>query len=101
MAIAFVLQGAQPAPVLTLDEALKIAEANAYTIRIAQTRVERQRQQLNEARGTQGPRVVGSATYQRFGQEITQSGGSGGGSFVVQPIDSKTAAITVSMPLDI
>jgi outer membrane protein len=95
LALAAAFQTAQTAPVLTLEEAVSLAEQNAFSVRIAQTRVERQRQVLNEARASQGPKLNAVGTYQRFGDETRQ------GDFVVQSIDSTTVNLSVSMPLDI
>jgi outer membrane protein len=84
---------------LTLEEALAIAEQNAFGIRIAESQVDRARHRVSEARGALGPRVTADATYTRFDREgVAEFGGM---RFVTQPIDTKQARISVTMPVDI
>ncbi|MEA2553889.1 MAG: outer membrane protein, partial [Fimbriimonadaceae bacterium] len=91
-----------PGPVLSLDEALTIAEQSAFDVRTSESQLRRTKGRLNEVRGLAGPRVTTNATYTRFDKEIrSTSSGSGGGSSVVQPIDQKQAGVQFSMPLDI
>lgn len=80
---------------LTLDEALKIAEANAFEIRVARSSVEKTRQQVNEVRGNLGPKVRVDTTYTRFDKEIKSEG------FVVRPFDQSESQLVLSMPVDI
>lgn len=90
-----------PGPVLTLEEALSIADQNAFDVRTAESQLRRTRARLNEARGQLGPRVVANGTYTRFDKEIRSSGSNGGGSVVVQPIDQKQVGAQLTMPIDI
>ncbi len=89
-----------PPPVLTLDDAMRIAEERAFSLQLAESEVEKQRQRVAENRGGLGPRVQLGGTYTRYDREISASAGPGT-SFVVQPIDSTRAQATVSLPIDI
>ncbi|MEZ0326777.1 MAG: TolC family protein [Fimbriimonas sp.] len=84
---------------LTLDEALKIAEQNAFAIKIQQSIIEQNRQRIAEARANMGPKVTISGTYTRFEKAGTST--FGGQSIVTQPIDSKQVSATASIPIDI
>ncbi|HZH97365.1 MAG TPA: TolC family protein, partial [Fimbriimonadaceae bacterium] len=84
---------------LTLEDAVRLAETNAFGVRIAQTNVERSRQRVAEARGALGPRVNGQLQYTRFGQQGSTS--FGGLTFVTSPIDSTQAQISLALPFDI
>ncbi len=84
---------------LTIDQAAAIAEHNAFAIRLASSNVELSRQRVAEARGALGPKLGVGATYTRFGQETTSN--FGGQSVVIQPIDTKTANASVTMPIDL
>ena len=88
----------QPGPVLTMDEALKIAEANAFDVKISESQYRQSKGRLNEIRGLTGPKLTTSASYTRF-DEASGSGGSssGGGG----QIDSKNASVQLTMPLDL
>jgi outer membrane protein TolC len=86
---------------LTMDQAIAIAERNAFAIAIQQTQVERNRQQVAQAQANLGPRVAGTATYSRNDRAVTQSFGPGTPPVVVQPIDSKSLGASVSLPIDI
>jgi outer membrane protein len=88
-------QGATQDPVLTLDEAIKIAESNAFSVKIAQSNVEKTRQRIAEARGLIGPKVDATTTYTRFDRSSSSNG------IVFQPNDSTTASLQFSMPLDL
>lgn len=80
---------------LTLDEAIKIAEQNAFAVRVAQSSVERTRQQVNEVKGNLGPQVRVNNSYTRFDKEIKQQGA------VVRPYDQTETQLVLSMPIDI
>lgn len=84
---------------LTLAEALKIAEQNAFGVKIADTSVEKARQRAKEAKGSLGPQVSLGATYTRFDKALTSD--FNGNTIVTRPIDSKAAQLNFSMPLDI
>jgi outer membrane protein TolC len=92
----------QPAPtLLTLDDALRYADRNAFAIRLQQAAVEKQRQAVKQALGTIGPTLGLNGTYTRFDQETTASFGPGQPSFVISPIETRTATATASLPIDI
>jgi outer membrane protein len=85
---------------LTLDQAISIAETNAFAIRLQQSVIEKNHQKVNEARGNLGPQISFGANYTRFDQEISASFGPGE-SVILQPIDSKTITGTLTLPIDI
>jgi outer membrane protein TolC len=85
---------------LTVDEAVRIAEQNAFSVQISQTRVARNAAAVAEARGRLGPQVDLNASYTRFDRGTSVPNGSGG-TVVVSPIDSKQAGITATLPIDI
>jgi len=95
-ALAFV--ALQQAP-LSLDDALQLAEKNAFGVKIGDAAVEKARQRAVEARGTLGPKLTLDATYTRF--DKAQTSNFGGQSVIIRPIDSKDAKLTLSMPLDL
>lgn len=80
---------------LTLNEAIALAERNAFEVRVAQSSVERTRQQVNEVRGNLGPQVRVNNTYTRFDREIKSEG------FVVRPYDQSESQLVLTMPVDI
>lgn len=80
---------------LTLDDAIRIAEQNAFGVRAAQADLERSRQRVREVKGRLGPRVDTNHSYTRYDEEIRAGGG------VVRPIDQTQSQVVVSMPLDI
>lgn len=86
---------------ITLDQAIKIAENHAFAVRIQQSVVEKNGQKVNESRATLGPNVSLGGTYLRYDREVTASFGQGTPPVVIQPIDSKTANATLTLPLDI
>jgi outer membrane protein len=90
------VQGSQP---LTMDEAVQIAEKNAFSVRLQQSVIEKNRQKVNESQGQLGPRVVLSGTYTRFDKETTTSFGNQ--TIVTQPIDTKQAQASLQLPIDI
>lgn len=86
---------------LTLDEAVHIAERNAFAVQLQQSMIEKNRQQVNEARGNLGPQVSLGANYTRFDQQIEASFGPGTPPVILQPIDEKTINGTLNWQLDI
>jgi outer membrane protein TolC len=84
---------------LTLDEALRIAEQNAFAIKLQEAIVEQNRQRVAEARGNMGPRVTLSGTYTRWSEQGTSN--FGGQTVVTQPIDNKSVNVIATMPIDI
>ena len=102
-AVVAALQGTTPADPgpMTLDQAIRIAENRAFAVRIQQSAVEKNRQKINEAKANLGPQVSIGGTYTRYDQEVTTSFGAGSPPVVIQPIDSKTANATLTLPIDI
>ena len=80
---------------LTIDEALRIAEQNAFGIRLAKSDVEKTRQRVAEARGLLGPQVRVDTNYTRNSKEVRQNG------TVFQPLNQASSQIIVSMPFDV
>jgi outer membrane protein len=80
---------------LSLEEALRIAEQNAFGVRLAQSDVEKTRQRIAEAKGRLGPQVRVDTTYTRNEKEQRS------GDFVVQPLETTQSQFVISMPLDI
>ena len=85
----------QNPPTLTLEEALNIAESNAFAVRIAESDVEKTRQRVNEAKGNLGPQVRVNNVYTRYDEAI-RSGGA-----LIRPIDNLQSQVTLSMPFDV
>jgi outer membrane protein TolC len=84
---------------LSLNEAVSIAERNAFSIRLQASNVEINRQRVAQAKSNLGPKVNATANYLRYTEEISST--QGGVTVISQPIDSKSAAISATMPLDI
>ena len=97
--LASIQGGASDAP-LTLDQAISIAENRAFSVRLQKSAIEKNRQKILEAKGNLGPQISLGGNYTRYGQEVTTSFGNGS-SVVIQPIDSKTANATLTLPIDI
>lgn len=92
------LTAASNAP-MTIDQAVSIAESNAFSIQIAQSNVERSRQVLRQTQALLGPQMTATTTYTRFEKE--QRVDFGPQSIVTRPIDSTTSQVQVGMPIDI
>jgi outer membrane protein TolC len=100
LALAGMFAGAQGAPTtLTLDEALRYADQNAFSILIQQTRVEKQRQEANAAAGRLGPKVDVTGNYTHYDQPTTATFGTQ--TFTIQPIVVANGGASVSLPIDI
>lgn len=89
---------AQTGP-LTIDQAVQVALQNGYSVLIAQTRVNRQGAVVSETAGQLGPKVNLGATYTRYDREGTSTSGSQ--TIVTSPIDTKSASVSASIPIDI
>ncbi len=85
---------------LTMDEAVKIAQSNAFSVRLQKSVIEKNRLKVQEAKGNLGPSISLGANYTRYDQALTTSFG-GGAPIVIQPIDSKIANATLTLPIDI
>lgn len=84
---------------LTLDQALDLADRNAFAILLQQSAVEKQRQAVEQQKGALGPTVTLSSTYTRFDKESVVN--FNGTSVVVSPLQTATAVATASLPVDI
>src|SRR5689334_13848244 len=82
-------------PKLSLEEALRIAEQNAFGVRLAESEVERTRQRVAEAKGRTGPQARVDTTYTRNEKEVRS------GSTVISPLDTTQSQFIISMPLDV
>lgn len=93
-AVLAVAHGGAPQAPLSLDEALKIAEQNAYSLKIAQTGIRKADANVREADSNRNVQVQLNASYTRFDKAISGSQGT------IRPIDSKSANLQLSYPLD-
>lgn len=84
---------------LSLEDALKVAEENAISLKISASQIEKARQQAAQARGQLGPKITAEGTYTRFDKALTANFGSS--SITTRPIDSKDAKLNFTMPLDL
>lgn len=84
---------------MTMDDAVRAALQNGYSVLIAQTRVARQQAAIGEAAGQLGPRANVGANYTRYDRQGTAS--VGGQSVVTSPIDTKSFSLGGSIPIDI
>jgi outer membrane protein TolC len=95
----FALGQSGPNGVLTVEEAIAIAEKNAFSIAIQRANIEKSRQRVNEGAASLGPKINSSVGYTRY--DDVQSSTFGGQTFVTQPVDNKTLSASVSLPIDI
>jgi outer membrane protein TolC len=91
--LAVALQGA-PAK-LTLQEAIALAEANAFAVRSAQSTVEKNRQLNRQFWGNLGPQVAVTGQHLRYAEAQPGFGGGSG------PDRSSFAGASLSFPLDV
>lgn len=84
---------ATAAPILPVEEAVRIAEDNSYAIKIRESARRQALDNLQLTRGGLGPRVILGANYTRFDRP---SPGPFGG-----PIDQKSLSLTVGFSVDI
>lgn len=91
---AFALQSPQAQnsspEVLSLDDSLRIARTNAFSIRNALAQKEIDRQKVLQGDATLAPSITSNATYTRYDRRV-----SGG---IVQ---SKNSSVTLSVPIDV
>lgn len=85
---------------LTLDQALAIAEHNAFAVRLAQSNLEKQHQLVDQNFASLFPKLSAGGVYTRF-DKATSANFGGGQSIIVSPIDTKTANITLSYAVDL
>lgn len=86
---------------LSVDEAIRLAEEKAFSVRLSKTEVEKSRQRIFQARSLLLPRLDLSANYTRFDEASVAQFGPDAEPITVQPIDTSTAALTLSWPIDI
>lgn len=98
-AVVFRLPSEVQSGPLTLVDALRVAEENAFALKIGASQIEKARQQAAQARGQLGPKLSAEGTYTRFDKALTAN--FGGASITTRPIDSKDAKLNFSMPLDV
>lgn len=98
-AVGALFLGLQGGPVLTLDEAIKIAGENAFAVKSADATIERTRNQVSVAKGGLGPKLTVDGTYTRFDSASTATFGSQ--TVVVSPIDSKQARLSMTWQVDV
>ena len=101
LAFASALAVHQGAATLSLDDAIRLADQNAFAIRIQQATVEKQRQALVQARGALGPTFSVGGVYTRFDSATTVNFGPPTGSVVVSPLQTGVATATMALPIDI
>jgi len=85
--------------VLTPEKAVDLALQNAFSVKIADNSIRHAQQLTQLQRGQWGPQVNLQGQYTRF--DRGSSSNFGGTSVVTSPIDQKTLAISLSLPLDI
>jgi len=110
-------------PVLTLDDSIRIAERNAFSLRTAASTTEKARQRVNEARGNIGPKITANGSYNHTiehtsfgggasattgvttggttGTTGTTAGTTGGGVNSISLGDTQIGSVSASMPIDI
>ncbi|MGV3615973.1 MAG: TolC family protein [Fimbriimonas sp.] len=103
-ALSLALAAAQsPAPVqtgpLTLEQAAAIAERNAFAVRLQQSRIEQNRQRVEEAKAGLLPRANGSFVVNRLPND--QVANFGGAPVVTQKAEQRTISGGVTFPIDI
>ncbi|HLK15060.1 MAG TPA: TolC family protein [Fimbriimonadaceae bacterium] len=84
---------------LTLEDALNLADRNAFAILIQQAAVEKQRQAVNQTNGTLGPTFSVGSVYTRNDSQATVN--FNGNTVIVSPLQTATATATVTLPIDI
>lgn len=93
LGIAFML--ASQAEPMNLTQALSIARTNSFALRKSHSDVVKAWQQVLEARGTLGPKLTATGTYQR--NDSAQSFGNG----LANPLDSTQLALQMNWPIDL
>ncbi|MBA3725501.1 MAG: TolC family protein [Armatimonadetes bacterium] len=86
---------------LTIEEAVRIAKANAYEVLAAQADSRRARAVVSEAKGSLLPTVTVDGQYTRFAAESTVVINSKEPPIVIRPIDQKSVALNLSQRVDI
>jgi outer membrane protein TolC len=86
-------------PVLTIDEAVRIASENGFGVRIARSGVDKSRELVRQARGGFGPRVTLDGAYTRFDRGPQFGAGPEGP--ILGAIDSKQVQLALNVPIDV
>lgn len=94
LAVGLVAQAQNPS--LTVDEAVAIATAQAFDVRLAKSELEKVRQQTRQALGNLGPAVTLEATYSKSEFDGGQSQDQGG-----PPSESKQVGARLTQVVDI
>ena len=99
--VAVSLVAQQPAPKLTLEEAVKIGSTNAFSVRQAQNRLDKATYSERASYKALGPTISlgGNYSYQKLDFESSNTGNSPG-SFGVDGT-SKSLSATLTQPIDI
>ncbi len=84
---------------LTLDEAVNYALRNAFSIRLQQSAVRKNRAKIDEVKASAYPQLKTTTTYTRNQHEISSK--FGGGSFVTQPLQTTIFNSQLSFSLDL
>ncbi len=84
---------------LTLDQAIKIGEKNAFAIRLQQATINKNRHKVSEAQGGLMPRLSTTLTYTR--NEFQNTGNLGGNTVVFQPFSNQSLVASLQLPLDV
>lgn len=100
-ALALLGMVVQGPPTLTLAEAERLAVQNAFSVRIAQSNVEKALQQRRQAEGGLGPRLDLTATYTRLDERPTIFPGSETQAPILGAIDSKVSRLALLFPVDL
>ncbi|HWD41746.1 MAG TPA: TolC family protein [Fimbriimonas sp.] len=95
------LQGASQENPMTMDEAVTIAERNAFATRLQQTTVEKDRQAIAVALANMSPTIGLNTLFNQAGQEVTASFGQGTAPVVISPFNTVTTTAAFSLPIDI
>jgi outer membrane protein TolC len=84
---------------MTLDEAIQTAMQNGFSVKVASANIEKLRQNVNEAKGSMGPKLTATGTINELDKAGTMS--LGASPVVITPKESKTAQFVLSFPIDI
>jgi outer membrane protein TolC len=86
---------------MTMDQAVAIAEHNAFAIRLQASQVEKSKQQIKLAKANLGFQAVAQGVYQKSNSQVEVAVSPGSPPIVVSPLDTKTGTISFSLPIDV
>ncbi len=98
LGLSFVLSAQNPEP-MGLNEAIAIAEKNAFSIQLAQSNVAKSRDLVGEAKGATGLKLNAGTTYTRFDKELTANFGQS--TVTTRPIDQLESSLSASVVFDL